>query len=47
MSEQNGEQLNEQDKQQILMDRIGRIIRTVAVLIVLAGIVYYFITPQG
>ena len=38
--------MDEQEKKQILMDKIGRVIRTVAVLIILAGIVYYFITPQ-
>lgn len=38
--------MNEQEKQQMLMDRIGRIVRTVAVLIILAGLVYYFIAPQ-
>lgn len=28
------------------MDKIGRIIRIAAVVIILAGLVYYFITPQ-
>lgn len=38
--------MDQQDKKKSLVDKIGNVIRAAAVLIILAGLVYYFISPQ-